>query len=77
MISCRGIRRQEIFSGNRFGTNKKILSSILRNFGISDNLNVVILQNWYTLIVCSSCAGKFLVKSRTSSVKWLLKNLIT
>ena len=27
MISCEGIPRQEIFSGNRFGTNKKILSS--------------------------------------------------
>ena len=27
MISCLRIHRQEIFSGNRFGTNKKILSS--------------------------------------------------
>ena len=27
MISCQGIRKPEIFSENRFGTNKKILSS--------------------------------------------------
>ena len=34
MISCQGIRRPEIFSGNRFGTNKKILSSYANTLSV-------------------------------------------